>query len=141
MAGGSFGRGPARITGGPGGRGAMLVSGDAGLVVAEHLMEGIRGPAVAALAASLATRLRRAMEAAGAGTGQFWQLLCEGGGLLVVPGASGGGILIVAITAPDVNAGLVRLQLLRGAGRSWCSPCTTSTFRRSAWCSYSLSSS
>src|SRR2546427_164515 len=113
MAGGSFGRGPARITGGPGGRGAMLVSGDAGLVVAEHLMEGIRGPAVAALAASLATRLRRAMEAAGAGTGQFWQLLCEGGGLLVVPGASG--ILIVAITAPDVNAGLVRLELLRAA--------------------------
>jgi len=58
---------------------------------------------------------RRAMEAAGAGTGQFWQLLCEGGGLLVVPGASGGGILIVAITAPDVNAGLVRLELLRAA--------------------------
>ncbi len=110
-----FGHALDQITRVPGVRGAMLVSGDDGLVVAEHLMEGIRGPAVAALAASLATRLRRAMEAAGAGTGQFWQLLCEGGGLLVVPGASGGGILIVAITAPDVNAGLVRLELLRAA--------------------------
>src|SRR3989475_13239099 len=104
MAGGSFGRGPARITGGPGGRGAMLVSGDAGLVVAEHLMEGIRGPAVAALAASLATRLRRAMQAAGTGAGHFWQLLCERGGLLVVPGASG--ILVGAVTAPDVKGGV-----------------------------------
>jgi len=34
--------------------------------------------------------------------------------VLVVPGASGG-LLIVAITAPDVNAGLVRLELLRAA--------------------------
>src|SRR5438094_7250399 len=110
----SFAQALDQITRVPGVRGAMLVAGDDGLVVAEHLMEGIRGPAVAALAASLATRLRRAMEAAGAGTGQFWQLLCEGGGLLVVPGASGG-LLIVAITAPDVNAGLVRLELLRAA--------------------------
>jgi len=109
----SFGHALDQITRVPGVRGAMLVSAEDGLVVAEHLMEGIRGPAVAALAGSLATRLRRAMEAAGAGTGQFWQLLCEGGGLLVVPGASG--ILIVAITAPDVNAGLVRLELLRAA--------------------------
>src|SRR5439155_1264231 len=53
-------------------RGAMLVAGDDGLVVAEQLMEGIKGPAVAALAASLATRLRRALEAAGVGAGQFW---------------------------------------------------------------------
>jgi predicted regulator of Ras-like GTPase activity (Roadblock/LC7/MglB family) len=97
----------------PGVRGAMLVAGDDGLVVAEQLMEGIRGSAVAALAASLATRLRRAMQAAGVGPGPFWQLQCERGGLLVVPGASG--VLVVAITAPDVNAGLVRLELLRAA--------------------------
>ena len=102
-----------QVTRVPGVRGAMLVTGDDGLVVAEHLMEGIRGPAVAALAASLATRLRRAMQVAGTGSGQFWQLLCEQGGLMVVPGKSG--ILVVAITAPDVNAGLVRLELLRAA--------------------------
>ena len=109
----SFERALDQVTRVSGVRGAMLVTGDDGLVVAEHLMEGIRGPAVAALAASLATRLRRAMQAAGTGSGQFWQLLCEQGGLMVVPGKSG--ILVVAITAPDVNAGLVRLELLRAA--------------------------
>ncbi|HEU5467291.1 MAG TPA: roadblock/LC7 domain-containing protein, partial [Gemmatimonadales bacterium] len=46
-------------------RGAMVVAGADGLVVAESLMEGIKGAAVAALAASLATRLGRAMEAGG----------------------------------------------------------------------------
>ena len=40
-------------------RGAMLVASDDGLVVAEQLMEGIKGPAVAALAASLAGRTGR----------------------------------------------------------------------------------
>ncbi|HEX9283442.1 MAG TPA: roadblock/LC7 domain-containing protein [Gemmatimonadales bacterium] len=94
-------------------RGAMLVSGDDGLVVAEHLMEGIKGPAVAALAASLANRLRRAMEAAGVGASVFWHLQAEQGALLVVPATSG--ILVVAVAEPDVNVGLVRLELLRAA--------------------------
>jgi predicted regulator of Ras-like GTPase activity (Roadblock/LC7/MglB family) len=94
-------------------RGAMLVSGDDGLVVAEQLMEGIKGTAVAALAASLAGRLRRAMEAAGIGASVFWHLQAEHGALLVVPAASG--ILVVAVTEPDVNVGLVRLELLRAA--------------------------
>jgi len=94
-------------------RGAMLVSGDDGLVVAEQLMEGIKGTAVAALAASLAGRLRRAMEGAGIGASVFWHLQAEHGALLVVPAASG--ILVVAVTEPDVNVGLVRLELLRAA--------------------------
>ncbi|OLC02379.1 MAG: hypothetical protein AUH78_12630 [Gemmatimonadetes bacterium 13_1_40CM_4_69_8] len=94
-------------------RGAMLVSGDDGLVVAEQLMEGIKGVAVAALAASLASRLRRAMEAAGLGVSLFWHLQCDQGGLLVVPAPSG--VLIVAVAEPDVNVGLVRLELLRAA--------------------------
>jgi predicted regulator of Ras-like GTPase activity (Roadblock/LC7/MglB family) len=104
-------------------RGAMLVSADDGIVVAEQLMEGIKGPALAALAASLATRLRRAMEAAGVGAGLFWHLQAEQGTLLVVPSGGGGaggaggagGILVVAVAEPDVNVGLVRLELLRGA--------------------------
>ena len=97
-------------------RGAMLVSADDGIVVAEQLMEGIKGPALAALAASLTTRLRRAMEAAGVGGSQFWHLQAEQGALLVVPTAGGaGGILVVAVAEPDVNVGLVRLELLRGA--------------------------
>jgi len=106
-------------------RGAMLVSADDGIVVAEQLMEGIKGSAVAALAASLAGRLRRAMEAAGTGASVFWHLQGEQGALLVVPGGGGkasdgaggggGGILVVAVAEPDVNIGLVRLELLRAA--------------------------
>ena len=97
-------------------RGAMLVSADDGLVVAEQLMEGIKGGAVAALAASLAGRLRRAMEAAGTGSSVFWHLQAEQGALLVVPGGDpAGSILVVAVTEPDVNIGLVRLELLRAA--------------------------
>ena len=68
-------------------RGAMLVSAEDGLVVAEQLMEGIKGGAVAALAASLAGRLRRAMEASGTGPSVFWHLQAEQGALLVVPSA------------------------------------------------------
>ena len=94
-------------------RGAMIVSSDEGLVVAEHLMEGIKGSAVAALAASLANRLRRAMAAAGVGASVFWHLQGEQGALLVVPAASG--IVVVAVAEPDVNVGLVRLELLRAA--------------------------
>ena len=102
-------------------RGAMLVTADDGLVVAEQLMEGIKGSAVAALAASLAGRLGRAMEAAGTGASVFWHLQGEQGALLVVPGGKasdgggGGGILVVAVAEPDVNIGLVRLELLRAA--------------------------
>ncbi len=99
-------------------RGAMLVSADDGIVVAEQLMEGIKGTAVAALAASLAGRLKRAMEAAGTGASVFWHLQAEQGALLVVPAGSadgGGSILVVAVAEPDVNIGLVRLELLRAA--------------------------
>ncbi|HXH62753.1 MAG TPA: roadblock/LC7 domain-containing protein [Gemmatimonadales bacterium] len=102
-----------RVTRVRGVRGAMIVAGDDGLVVAEQLMEGIKGAAVAALAASLASRLRRAMDAAGVGAGVFWHLQAENGALLVVPGSSG--MLIVAVAEPGVNAGLVRLELLRAA--------------------------
>lgn len=95
-------------------RGAMLVASEDGLVVAEQLMEGIKGGAVAALAASLSGRLGRAMVAAGLGPSQFWHLQCTGGALLVVPGKQEG-LLVVAVTEREVNVGLVRLELLRAA--------------------------
>ncbi|HKV72191.1 MAG TPA: roadblock/LC7 domain-containing protein [Gemmatimonadales bacterium] len=101
------------VTGVRGVRGAMVVTGSDGLVVAESLMEGIKGTAVAALAASLAARLGRAMDAGGVGSGVFWHLQAERGALLVVPARSG--MLIVAVAEPGVNAGLVRLELLRAA--------------------------
>lgn len=94
-------------------RGAMVVAQSDGLVVAEQLMEGIKGNTVAALTASLAGRLHRAMMVAGLGPSQFWHLQCEQGAVLAVP--AGEGLLVVAVTEPEVNVGLVRLELLRAA--------------------------
>jgi predicted regulator of Ras-like GTPase activity (Roadblock/LC7/MglB family) len=102
-----------RITRVRGVRGAMVVAGDDGLVVADALMEGIRGNAVAALAASLAARLGKAAAAAGAGTQHFVHLAGERGALLLLPAADG--LLIVAVTDHEVNVGLARLEMQRAA--------------------------
>lgn len=94
-------------------RGAMLVAGEDGLIVAESLMEGVRGNAVAALAASLQKRFRQAMEAAAVGMPHFLHLQGEDGTLIIVPAPDG--ILVVAVGTPDMNVGLVRLEMLRAA--------------------------
>lgn len=94
-------------------RGAMLVAGEDGLIVAEALMEGVRGNAVAALAASLQKRFRQAMEAAAVGMPHFLHLQGEGGTLIIVPAPDG--ILVVTVGASDMNVGLVRLEMLRAA--------------------------
>ena len=54
-------------------RGAMLVSVEDGLVVADALMEGVRGNAMAALTASLANRLGLATSSSGAGSSSALQ--------------------------------------------------------------------
>lgn len=92
-------------------RGAMLVAVPDGLVVAESLMEGVRGNAVAALAASLLLRFSRAAEAGGIGTPHFLHLQASIGTLLAVPASPE--MLLVAIADADVNVGLVRLEMLR----------------------------
>lgn len=94
-------------------RGAMIVSLRDGLVVAEHLADDVKGTAVAALTASLAGRLGRALESAGAGSAGFWHLQGEAGAVLALP--AGEGLLVVAVAAPAVNVGLVRLELRRAA--------------------------
>jgi len=94
-------------------RGAMLVAGDDGLVVAESLMEGVRGNAVAALAASLAQRFRRASETAACGTPQFIHLQGSMGSLLAAPAPSG--MLLVVVADADINVGLARLEMLKAA--------------------------
>jgi predicted regulator of Ras-like GTPase activity (Roadblock/LC7/MglB family) len=103
-----------RITRVRGVRGAMVVSAEDGLVVADALMEGIRGNAVAALAASLAARLGRAAAATGAGEQRFVHLAAERGALLLLPAAEG--LLVVAVTDQQVNVGLARLEMQRAAG-------------------------
>jgi predicted regulator of Ras-like GTPase activity (Roadblock/LC7/MglB family) len=94
-------------------RGAMIVSAEEGLVIAESSMEGIDGAAVAALTAGVVARLARATEAAGRTAPAFVHLRANGGGLMAVPGQ--GDLMVVAVTDPEVNVGLVRLELRRAA--------------------------
>jgi predicted regulator of Ras-like GTPase activity (Roadblock/LC7/MglB family) len=94
-------------------RGALLVEREDGLVVAEALMDGLDGGALAALAASLWGRLERAGQAGGRGLSAFLQLEAEAGTLLAAP--AGDLMLLVAVTEPDANLGLARLELLRSA--------------------------
>lgn len=91
----------------------MLVSAPDGLVIAESLMEDVDGRAVAALAGSLAGRLRRATESAGLGTPTVIHLRGETGALLAVP--AGPELLVVAIGDRTANLGLARLELLEAA--------------------------
>jgi predicted regulator of Ras-like GTPase activity (Roadblock/LC7/MglB family) len=103
----------AELTRMPGVRGALLVSREDGLVVSDALMEHIDGPAVAALAASLAGRMAGVTAALGQPEPVLWQLEGSEGILLAAPGGSD--LLLVAVAHPDVNAGELRLRLLRAA--------------------------
>ena len=95
----------------PGVRGAMIVSAADGVVVAEALMDEMKGSAVAALAASLVSRLRRAIEGAGRGVPKFVHLTASGGTLLAAP--HGEELILVAVAERTVNAGLARIEMLR----------------------------
>ncbi|MCL4866204.1 MAG: roadblock/LC7 domain-containing protein [Gemmatimonadales bacterium] len=96
-------------------RGARLVSAEDGLVVAEAAMEGIEAAPVAALAASLAGRLVQVAATAGQAPPALIHLEATEGGLFIAIGEAG--LLLVAVTTADANAGEVRLALLDGAGR------------------------
>ena len=91
-------------------QGSMLVSASDGLVVAELLMEDVDGRAVAALAASLAGRLRRTTESAGLAEPSVIHMRAETGSLLAVPAQED--LLVVVVTRADANIGLARLEML-----------------------------
>jgi len=93
--------------------GAMLVAGDDGFVIAEALMEGVNGKAVAALASSLSKRMRHSMEACKAGPPHFVHLQATDGTLVMVPAPDG--VLVVTVGDARMNVGLVRLEMLRAA--------------------------
>jgi predicted regulator of Ras-like GTPase activity (Roadblock/LC7/MglB family) len=94
-------------------RGAMMVERHDGLVVADALMDGVHGTAVAALAASLFHRLGNATIVSGVGEPRFMQLQATDGTLLAL--VAGPDVLIVSITEATSNVGLVRLEMLRAA--------------------------
>jgi predicted regulator of Ras-like GTPase activity (Roadblock/LC7/MglB family) len=104
-----------RITQVPGIRGSLLISGSDGLVVAERLMEGIDGRAIAALAASLVQRLDRATNRAGMRAPTFVHLKGNSGSVLAAPGRSD--LVLVAVAGTDANLGLARMQMLDSVGR------------------------
>jgi predicted regulator of Ras-like GTPase activity (Roadblock/LC7/MglB family) len=91
-------------------QGSMLVSATDGLVVAEQLMEDVDGRAVAALAASLAGRLRRTTESAGLTAPAVIHMRAENGSLLAVPAPDD--LLVVVVARADANIGLARLEML-----------------------------
>ncbi len=93
--------------------GALLVAGEDGLIIGEALMEGINGKAIAALASSLAKRMRHSMEACKAGAPHFMHLQASDGTLVIVPAPDG--VLVVTVGDVRMNVGLVRLEMLRAA--------------------------
>ena|SRR6185503_18998671 len=97
-------------------RGALVVSLEDGLVVADALMEDVNGNAVAALAANLANRMASVTAAVGQPAPQLWQLSGSEGTLVAAPGSAG--LLLVAVADSEVNAGELRLQLLNAAERA-----------------------
>ena len=94
-------------------RGALVVSREDGVVVADALMENVDGAAVAALAASLARRMSGVTAALGQPPPASWQLTGSEGMLLAAP--AGPDLLFVAVARPEVNGGELRLGLLRAA--------------------------
>ena len=104
-----------QVTQVPGVRGSLLISGTDGLVVAERLMDGVDGRAVAALTASLVQRLDRATNRAGMRAPTFVHLRGNTGSVLAAPGRSD--LVLVAVASPDANLGLARVQMLDAVGR------------------------
>jgi len=94
-------------------RGALIVTGDDGMIVADALMEGVRGDAIAALAASIVLRFGNVARTTGVGVPHFYHLQASEGTLVVVPGPTG--VLVVVVGDPELNVGLARLEMLRVA--------------------------
>lgn len=104
-----------RVTQVPGVRGSLLISGTDGLVVAERLMDGIDGRAIAALAGSLVQRLGRATIGAGMRSPTFVHLRGDAGSVLAAPCQDD--LVLVAVVGLDANLGLARLEMLDAVGR------------------------
>jgi len=89
-------------------RGAMLVDAQAGVPIVAEMAEGISGPAVAAMAASLVKRSAKAAGAAKFGGLRTIQLEAAEGHLII---ANQGDIIAVAVTRADAQLGLVRMEI------------------------------
>jgi predicted regulator of Ras-like GTPase activity (Roadblock/LC7/MglB family) len=93
-------------------RASLVVSATDGILVDSILQIGQETMRVAALAASLYAKARRASEAAGFGWTGFMQMEAERGRLCAIGGDE---LLLVVIAERDVNVGLIRVEMLRAA--------------------------
>lgn len=93
-------------------RGALVVEAAAGVPIVAELADDVSGTAVAALAASLYRRTREAARAAGYGALHTMHLEAVGGHVVVV---GAGDLIVVVVTEPAAQLGLVRLEAQRAA--------------------------
>jgi predicted regulator of Ras-like GTPase activity (Roadblock/LC7/MglB family) len=90
--------------------GSMVVGETDGLIVDSSLQVGVKGPVIAALAASLYRRARLSADAAGVGTATFLQLEAERGRLCAV---GHNDLVLVTLAEPRANVGILRIEMLR----------------------------
>jgi predicted regulator of Ras-like GTPase activity (Roadblock/LC7/MglB family) len=97
------------VTGIAGVRGAMIVSAEDGLVIAETAMDDLATADVAALAAALVSRAARCVAPMDAAAPQSIHLVGEHGAILAVAGPAP--IWLVAVARGDAEFGRLRLLL------------------------------
>ncbi|MFO7893573.1 MAG: roadblock/LC7 domain-containing protein, partial [Longimicrobiales bacterium] len=102
-----------RLTRAAGVQGAMVVDAEAGVAVASELAAGVQETALAAMAGSLFNRTADASRSSGFGAVRLLQLDAEEGHVVV---AGAGPLLVVALTEPGAQLGLVRVEAERAAG-------------------------
>jgi len=88
----------------------LVVSERDGIVVDARVQVGERGDRIAALTASLYRKARLSAEAAGLGAVGFLQLEAERGRICAI---GRGDLVLVLVTAREVNVGLLRVEMLR----------------------------
>ncbi|HEY3935033.1 MAG TPA: roadblock/LC7 domain-containing protein [Gemmatimonadales bacterium] len=102
------------VTGVPGVVGALIISSDDGLVVAESAMEDLVTANVAALSAALIARATRAAAAVNPSVPTTMQFVAERGAIFAVAGPAP--LWLVAVARPDAELGRLRLLLRDFAG-------------------------
>jgi predicted regulator of Ras-like GTPase activity (Roadblock/LC7/MglB family) len=103
-----------QLTGIAGVLGALIISADDGLVVAETAIDELATADVAALAAALVSRATRCTAAMRAGAPSSVHLLAEQGAVLAVAGPAP--LWLVAVARHDAELGRLRLLLRDFAG-------------------------
>lgn len=102
------------VTGVAGVRGALIISAEDGLVIAETAMDDLATADVAALSAALVSRAVRCTAAMNAAAPESVHLVAEHGAVLAVAGPEP--LWLVAVARNDAELGRLRLLLRDFAG-------------------------